>query len=101
MLGEKMFLNMLLLIVASTYWYITGYHIPAISGYVFMVLFLYSDKLYFISLIMGIITLLAIIYFTFYDYTFSQDKDAISQVGISVLYMFVIFFQSKSIFNGD
>lgn len=101
MLGEKLFLNILLFVVASTYWYITGHEVPTILGYLFMLVFLYADKLFFISLITGIITLLSIIYFTFFDKSSFGEVDGISQVGISVLYMLVIFFQSKSIFNAE
>ena len=101
MLGEKMFLNMLVFLVASTYWYITGHYIPAILGYIFILVFLYADELYFASLIVGVFTLLSIIYFSFYTTNSYTDGSNISQTGISVLYILVIFFQSKSIFNAD
>ena len=101
MLGEKMFLNILVFLVASTYWYITGHYIPAILGYIFMSVFLYADELYFVSLVTGVITLISIIYFILYDYNLYATEDNISQVGISILYILVIFFQSKSIFDAD
>ena len=101
MLGEKMFLNILVLLVASTYWYITGYYIPSLLGVVFILIYLYAEELYFISLIMGAFTLLSIIYFSFYAVSSFSDGSDISQTGISVLYIFVIFFKSKSIFNAD
>ena len=101
MLGEKMFLNILVFLVASTYWYFTGHYIPAILGFIFILLFLYSDELYFVSLITGLITLVSIIYFIFYDYNLYTGDENISQIGISILYMLVILFQSKSIFDAD
>ncbi|MEN8302783.1 MAG: hypothetical protein ABFQ64_01765 [Campylobacterota bacterium] len=101
MLGEKMFLNILVALVATTYWYVTGHYLPAILGYIFILLFLYADELYFVSLVVGVITLITIIYFIFSDYNLYNDEDAISQIGVSILYMLVIFFQSREIFNAD
>ena len=101
MLGEKMFLNMLILVIASTYWYITGHYIPSLLGVIFILIYLYAEELYFASLIMGVFTLLSIIYFSFYTTNAYTDGSDISQTGISVLYILVIFFQSKSIFNAD
>lgn len=100
MLGEKMFLTILVFLVASAYWYMTGHYIPAILGYIFLLIFLYADELYFVSLVTGIITLIAIIYFIFFDYNLYKDEST-SQIGISILYILVIFFQSREIFNAD
>jgi len=101
MLGEKMFLNILVFLVAATYWFITNHYIPALLGIVFILIYLYDDDFYFASLIMGVITLLSIIYFSFYTTAPSASGNDISQTGISVLYILVIFFQSKSVFNAD
>ena len=92
---------MLILVIASTYWYITGHYIPSLLGVIFILIYLYAEELYFASLIMGVFTLLSIIYFSFYTTNAYTDGSDISQTGISVLYILVIFFQSKSIFNAD
>ncbi|MCD6190319.1 MAG: hypothetical protein J7K14_02120 [Sulfurimonas sp.] len=99
--GEIMFLDILVFFVASVYWYMTGHEVAAILGYVFVSIFIYSDELYFVSLIMGVVTLIAIIFFIFYDYNLYQEENAISEVGIASIYMFVIFLKSRSIFNAD
>ena len=99
--GEIVFLDVLLVLVASVYWYITGHYIPVISGFIFLLIFLYADELYFVSLITGAITLIIIIFFIFYDYNLYKDETTISQVGINVLYMLVVFLKSRSIFNAD
>ena len=99
--GEIMFLDILVFVVASVYWYMTGHEVAAILGYVFISIFIYSDELYFVSLVMGVVTLIAIIFFIFYDYNLYQEENAISEVGIASIYMFVIFLKSRSIFNAD
>ncbi len=99
MLGESLFLDILVFIVAFLYWYVTGHYLPVILGSIFMLLFLYADELYFVSLIMGAITLLSIVFFIFYNQP--SEEVAISQVGITALFMIVIFFKSKSIFNAE
>ncbi|RLA79626.1 MAG: hypothetical protein DRG78_12585 [Epsilonproteobacteria bacterium] len=99
--GEIVFLDLLVVLVASTYWYITGHYTPPILGFVFLLIFLSADKFYFVSLVMGIITLLSIILFIFLDNYFFRDETAVSQVGISVLYILVIYLKARSIFNAD
>jgi len=99
--GEMVFLDILVFFVASVYWYMTGHAAAAILGYLFVSMFIFSEKLYFVSLIMGLITLMAIIFFIFYDNYLFQDRNAISEIGISTLYMIVIFLKSRSIFNAD
>ena len=99
--GEIMFLDILLFLVGTLYWYMTGHAVAAILGYVFVLVFLYSDKLYFVSMLMGMVTLIAIIFFIFYDYNLYQEEGRISEVGICTLYMIVIFLKSRSIFNAD
>lgn len=99
--GEIIFLDILVVIVAVTYWYITGHYVPSILGVVFLLIYLYADELYFVALIMGVITLLSIIFLIFYDNSLQSDENAISEVGIGSLYMLVIFLKSRSIFNAD
>ena len=99
--GEIVFLDILVFFVASLYWYMTGDTVAAILGFVFVSVFIYSDKLYFVSLVLAIITLIAIIFFIFYNYNLYKEENVISAVGISTLYMIVIFLKSRSIFNAD
>ena len=99
--GEIMFLDILVFLVASVYWYMTGHEVAAILGYIFVAIFIYSDELYFVSLVMGVVTIIAIIFFIFYDYSLYQEQGTIFEAGISTLYMLVIFLKSKSIFNAD
>lgn len=99
--GELIFLDFLLVLVGLTYWYITGHYLPLILGFIFLLIYLYADKLYFIALIMGIVTLISIIFFIFYDSGLENYEDVVSQVGISSLYMLVIYLKSRSIFNAD
>ena len=99
--GERMFLNILVYVVATVYWYLTGHAVAAILGYVFVSVFIYADELYFTSLILAVITLLAIIFFFYYDYFFYKEGGDLSGFGIGILYMIVIFLKSRSIFNAD
>jgi len=48
---------------------------------------------------MGIITLLSIVFFVFNNP--STQEMALSQVTINALYMLVVFFKSKSLFDAD
>jgi len=99
--GELIFLDFLLVLVGITYWYITGHYVPLVLSLIFLLIYLYADELYFVSLIMGIVTLISIIFFIFYDYNLYSDENMISQVGISSLLMLVIFLKARSIFNAD
>ena len=99
--GELIFLDFLLVLVGITYWYITGHYVPLVLSLTFLLIYLYADTLYFVSLIMGIVTLISIIFFIFYDYNLYSDENTISQVGISSLFMLVIFLKARSIFNAD
>ena len=96
-----MFLNILVIIVASMYWYFSGHYIPAILGYIFLGVFLYDDDLYFVSYIFGILALIAIIYFFYADYIAYQEGEGVLHFGTGVLYMVVIFFKSFNIFEND
>jgi len=94
-----LFLNILVFIIAFIYWYLTTYEVPAILGIIFILISLYADKLYFVSMFMGIITLLSIVFFVFNNP--STQEMALSQVTINALYMLVVFFKSKSLFDAD
>ncbi len=87
--------NIIIFMVASTYWYYTGYALPAFFGYAFVMVFVYDEELYFISYILGILTLISIIFFFFKDGGVSLGH------GISILYMIVILLKSKIIFDNN
>ena len=96
-----MFLNILVFVVASMYWYFSGHLIPAVLGYTFVAVFLYDEELYFISDVFGILALITVIYFFYSDYFFYKDGDGILHFGTGILYMLVIFFKSYNIFEND
>ena len=99
--AEKLFLNMLLLISASAYWYVTGHLLPAVLGYLVLVLYFVDTTFAMLDLVLSILALLIIIYFFVLDYYIDEKPDDFAQYGFSVIYMFVIFFKSRSIFNAD
>ncbi len=96
-----MFLNILVFVVATLYWYFSGHYVPAVLGYAFVAVFIYRDELYFTSYLFGISALLAIIYFFYYDYVFYQEGDGVLHFGTGIFYMIVIFFKSYNIFEND
>lgn len=97
--GEKLFLNILVYIVATLYWNMTGHMSPALLGYLFVTLYIIDEKLYFTAFILAIITLLLVIYFFIYDYITYEEGGSIYHLGTGVFYMLVIYLKSKSIFN--
>jgi len=99
--AEKLFLNMLLLVSASAYWYVTGHFLPAILGYLVLVLYFFDTTFAMFDLVLSILVLLIIIYFFVVDYYIDEKPDDFAQYGFSVIYMLVIFFKSRSIFNAD
>jgi len=99
--SEKLFLNFLLLIAASGYWFTTGHLLPAILGYIILVLYFVDETFSLLSLFLLVLTLLIIIYFFFIDYLLEDEGSNFAQFGFSIIYMFTIFFKSKSIFNAE
>ena len=93
-----MIFNILLFIMACTYWFYTGHDIPAYFGFA-LLLSLYSDKMYFSTLILCSMTITAVIYFFWIDY-FSVDNDVL-QFGTGIMYMLVVFMKAKRIFDND
>lgn len=95
-----MLLNILLIIVGSVYWYLTGHYIPAIIGLI-LIFSLYNDELYFASLVIAATAISSIIYFFWADiYSYRVYEDTL-HYGIGVIYMLVLFLKAKSIFNAD
>ncbi|WP_457747256.1 hypothetical protein [Sulfurimonas sp.] len=99
--GEKLFLNLLVLVLAILYWFTTGHIIPSILGAVIVFLYFFDETFGFVALVLSVLTLLFMIVLLFVDYyNFKEDDDAM-KLGLSVLYMVVIYFKSKSIFNAE
>jgi len=96
-----MFLDILVYGVASAYWFFSGHMVAAVLGYIFVSLFIYNDKLYFTSLILAIVTILAIIFFFYQDYFLYKEGDELIGTGMGVIYMLIILLKSKSIFDAD
>ena len=99
--GEKIFLDVLVVLVASTYWFFSDHMVATFLGYTFLAVFIFNDKLYFTSLILAIITILAIIFSFYYDYFFYKEGDALIGTGMGILYMIIVLLKSKSIFDAD
>lgn len=97
--AEKLFLNMLLVVLASAYWFTTGHMIPAILGYLIMILYFFDETFGFLDMIVTIVTLLLMIYFFFVDYAYYKEGQNFAQFGFSVMYMLVLYFKARSIFN--
>jgi predicted membrane protein len=97
--AEKLFLNVLVILLASLYWFTTGHLTPAILGYIIIILYFFDETFSFITLILGVIALLIIIYFFVIDYMDYDEKYNFAKFGFSMMYMIVIYLKSKSIFN--
>jgi hypothetical protein len=99
--AEKLFLNILVMISATLYWFATSHLVPSIIGFVIVFLYFFDETFAFITLILSIIALFMMIVFFFIDYYYLQESDNFAQFGFSILYMGVLYFKSKSIFNGS
>lgn len=95
-----MLLNILLIIVGSVYWYYTEHAIPLFIGLALLVS-LYNDNLYFVSLIISAVAIISIIYFFWADIYFYKVYENRLNYGLGVIYMLVLFLKAKSIFNAD
>lgn len=101
MFAEKLFLNIMLAITIAFYWYTSHHIVPAVMGILVILIYLYDDKFYFISLFMALLTLLTLIYFLFYDYVEYNSDAGMLHFGSTILYMIVIAIKSKEIFEAD
>jgi len=97
--AEKLFLNMLLVVLASAYWLTTGHMIPAIIGYLIVILYFFDETFAFVAMIVAVIALLLMIYFFFVDYAYYDEGESFAQFGFSVMYMLVLYLKARSIFN--
>lgn len=95
-----MLLNILIIMVGALYWYLTGHTVPVYIGLALLVS-LYNDGLYFVSLVIAAIAISSIIYFFWADlYAYGASEETL-HYGIGVIYMLVLFLKAKSIFNAD
>ena len=99
--AEKLFLNILVLFSASAYWFVTGHLLPAILGYIILFLYFFDTTFAFVDLLLSIVILCVIIYFFAIDYLYKDDSSNFAQFGFSTIYMLVIFFKAKSIFDSE
>jgi len=99
--AEKLFLNILVLFSASAYWFVTGHLFPALFGYAILVLYFLDTSFGILDLALSVITLLSIIYYFFIDYWIEGEVSDFAHFGFSTIYMFVIFFKAKSIFESE
>ena len=99
--GEKLFLNMLVLVSAFLYWFATSHFIPAILGFLIVFLYFFDNSFAFIALLLSIVALFLMIVFFFIDYYYFKESDNFAQFGFSVLYMGVLYFKSKSMFESS
>ncbi len=96
--AEKLFLNMLVLVSASLYWFSSGHMIPAILGFIIVVLFFFDETFDLLSLFLAVIAIFMMIYFFIVDFYFHGEIDDFAKFGFSVLYMLVLYLKSKNIF---
>ena len=97
--GEKLFLNALLLLSATLYWFATSHYAPAILGFLIVFLNFFDKTFAFLTLIVAVITLLLMIVFFVVDYYYLEESDNFAKFGFSVLYMGILYFKSKDIFT--
>lgn len=98
---SRIFINLLIILVAILYWYMTGHIVPAVLGGFFVLVYMYDEKLYLFADILAILTLILVIYFFFWDYYFQEVNDGVTHFGSGILYMIVIYLKARRIFNAD
>jgi len=99
--GEKLFLNLLLLLTAIFYWYTSSHLVPSLLGVIFMLIYIYDEKLYLLSFLVAILALISVIFFFLTQYIEYTDGDDMTQFAVGALYMIVIGIKSKEIFDAD
>lgn len=95
-----MLLNLLVIIAGTLYWYFTGHSVPIFIGLA-MLVSLYSDSLYFVSLVIAAVAISSIIYFFWVDLYSYRAAEETFQNGMGVIYILVLFLKAKAIFNAD
>lgn len=97
----SIFINFLVVLSASAYWFMSGHAVPAILGYLVVLVYISSEKLYFTSDILAILALVGVIVYFFVDYAHYEAKDGVLHFGMGVLYMIVIYLKTRQIFNNE
>ncbi|MCW8894216.1 MAG: hypothetical protein OQK48_00330 [Sulfurimonas sp.] len=95
-----MIFNIVVFLMAIIYWYLTGHIAPALFGIV-LLLSLYNDELYFVTLILSAITVGAVIYYFWLDFFASKISGGILEFTPGIIYMLVIFLKAKIVFDND
>jgi hypothetical protein len=99
--GEKLFLNILLVILASGYWFTTGHIFPALTGFIVVLLYFFDETFAFVALVLTVLALFGMIYFFFVDYAYYKEGENFAQFGFSTMYMLVLYLKARSIFNAS
>lgn len=97
--GWVMIFNIIFFIMASIYWYSTGHVVPAVIGY--MMLLMFTEELSFIALLMAGVAISSVIYFYWADFFAYKAGDNVLQHGAGIIYMLVIWLKARRIFNND
>ena len=80
-------------------WFSNGHMIPALIGYLIVILFFIDETFDILSLVFVIVALFMMIYYFVVDFYFRGEVDDFAKFGFSALYMGVIYFKSRNIFN--
>jgi len=91
-----MLLNIFLFMTACLYWFYTGHGIPAFICFL-MFITLYNDELYFVTLILSIVTIISIIFYFFFDFFVYGTIS----FGFGIFFMLLIYIKAKNVFNND
>lgn len=98
---SRIFINFLVVISGSLYWLMSGHMVPAVLGYTFVLLYILDERLYLLSDLLAIVTLLMVPAYLYYDYYYLNVNYEHNHLGIGVIYMFVIYFKARQIFEND
>ena len=98
---SSIFINLLIILTASLYWFMSGHAAPAILGYLCVAIYMYDEKFYFLTDIAAILALLSIIVYFFIDYSNYQQQDGVMHFGMAVVYMIAIYFKTSQVFDNS
>lgn len=97
--GEKLFLNLLVVLTASLYWFSSDHMAPALMGYFIVLLGFFKDRYDVLALLLAIVALLLMVYYFVDDFYFESEVSDFAKFGFSILYMGVIYFKSRSVYD--
>ena len=98
---SRIFINVLVLISGSLYWLMSGHMIPAVLGYLFVMLYMLDERLYLLSDILAIITFLIMLGYLYHDFYYLDISYKDTHFGAGLIYMFVIYLKARQIFDND